>query len=533
MAKLKELFGGYKVEHGTKFHLEKTTLYNLYLLGSFGVNGEEPEINSAHGFLQRLAQKTEWNQNDKKRAKSYIQSLIKGSNLLDNFVLIPIDLLLKSVENNMVYASGEELKAWESVIAYIEEHKEKGAKVFIIDGQNRLNEAIIPFFDSNMALPQEAIVFRPIDKDGKPTGKAKNIANKLYKELPKGIQEYIKDIEIPLIVADAGDIKQFSAALIWKNEGIAWDAWQKLITNQWYTKFRRQLSSIASEDDGDPQSIEALKRISGAKYMYDVNGLDLIVAELLAWMVTAIQPTKVEDFDSYFNGTNVITQTQIDLLKKYLREFDSHYDKKLITNVELRNYVMLRYVIDNPNRKEFDKLAIPSWKINKGTAFAGIYKTINNSLVKDPVKLGEKPSYEYIRPANGGKSIQSKVPGSYVWSCSKSGPLYIENRLTILLNVLQNANDKTPKSIIEDLHKYQAVIELDTDAMPDMEQLYMDEPYDNKGVRIPISTLKSANWDRGHKSPKSKGGSNTDLVLQKGRENKIYGDKYEHDKLSS
>ena len=57
--------------------------------------------------------------------------------------------------------------------------------------------------------------------------------------------------------------------------------------------------------------------------------------------------------------------------------------------------------------------------------------------------------------------------------------------------------------------------------MPDMEQLYMDEPYDNKGVRIPISTLKSANWDRGHKSPKSKGGSNTDLVLQKGRENKI------------
>jgi len=520
MANIKKLFGKCKVENGTKFRIEITTLYDLYLLGSHGVEGEEPEINSAKGFLQRLAQKQEWNRNQKRRAKSYIKSLIKGSGLLDSFILIPGDLLLDSVKSKMIDAEGEALKAWKTVSKYIEERITRGAKYFIIDGQNRLNESIVPFFDSKFALPEEAIVFVNEDK------KRENIANLKFEALDKDIQDYIKNIQVPLVIASAGDIEEFSDTLIWKNEGIAWDDWQKQITEQWYTKFRRQLSSIASKDEGDSFSIAALERISGAKYMYDVNGLDLIVAELFAWMNTQVQPTKIDDLDSYFLGTNVITETQVKLLKKYLKEFDGAYDLKKITNVELRNYVMLRYVIDNPSK--FKYLDVPPWKIEKGTDFASIYKIINHTLMKAPTKYGQLPSYEQAKLANGGSAPKTKVAGSYVWCNSESKPKFIEARLSILLNVLQNTNGKTPLTILNDLHKNLVVIELDTAAMTPLEQMYQLDPNDNHGNKVPVSTLKSRNFDRGHKTAKSKGGSNTDLTMQGVRENRQQGDNYYH-----
>ena len=120
-------------ENGTNFRIETVSLYTLYELGSFGKNGEEPEINSAKGFLQRLAQQLEWNRHDRRRAKAYLRSLAKGSGLLDAFVVVPTELLLNSVKNNMEDATGEELEAWKGVLSYVEARMSKGAKFFIID----------------------------------------------------------------------------------------------------------------------------------------------------------------------------------------------------------------------------------------------------------------------------------------------------------------------------------------------------------------------------------------------------------------
>ena len=109
--------------------------------------------------MQRLAQKEEWNRSQKRRAKAYMRSLVKGSGLLDAFVVVPCNLILNSVMKNIVDAEGEELLAWKTVRTYIQDRVEKGAKFFIIDGQNRLNEAIVPFFDSLLTFDDEALVF--------------------------------------------------------------------------------------------------------------------------------------------------------------------------------------------------------------------------------------------------------------------------------------------------------------------------------------------------------------------------------------
>lgn len=506
------------VENGTQFNIATMTLKNLYEMGSTGVSGEEAEINSAGGFLQRLAQKEEWNRHEKRRAKAYMRSLVKGSGLLDSFVVVPADLLLASVKNNMIDASDEAKIAWKQVEKYIVTRMEKGAKYFIIDGQNRLNESIVPFFNNEFPFgSDEALVFTGDD------GTRINVAGKKYEDLPDGIKEYIDNIAIPFVTATQGEIQQFSDALIWKNEGIAWDDWQKVITENWYTKFRRQVSEIASKDEGDISCIGAFERISGAKFAYDVNGYDLIAAQLLIWMAVKVQPSKIEDFYSFFSGINKVSGKQVGALKKYLKEFDRHYDKKQITNTELRNYVMLRYAIDNP--KEFEKIAVPNWIVKKGVNFAAIFKLLNTTLIKTPETYGEVESYN-IFTMKGGATTKSKKPGSYVYYNSESKPEFLTNRLVILFNVLTNAHGKTPDTILDPLWKENTVVTYDTSKMPSMEEVYINNPVDSRGNAVPVSTVKSANFDRGHKIARSKGGSNEDLVLQPIRDNRQLQEDY-------
>ena len=90
------------VESSTKFDIELMKLWDLYTLGSPGVVGESAEINSAQGFLQRLAQKMQWTKRDRARAKTYMRSLITGANVLDSFVIVPIKLIVNSVERNIL-----------------------------------------------------------------------------------------------------------------------------------------------------------------------------------------------------------------------------------------------------------------------------------------------------------------------------------------------------------------------------------------------------------------------------------------------
>tara|TARA_R110000744_G_C19325520_1_gene558025 strand:- start:52 stop:1605 length:1554 start_codon:yes stop_codon:yes gene_type:complete len=502
------------VENSAKFKIELLELENLYFLGSPGRNGTEPEIDSASGFLQRLAQQLMWKINDNQRGKEYLHSLIMGNSLLDAFVLVPAELLKKSVVANVKASDPEEKEAWDVVLKYINERMNNGALFFIIDGQNRLNEILVPFFSNKISLSSKSsLIFNLTD------GKKKDVRGLFYKDLPQEVKDYINNIKVPIVTATSGEIEQFSKALIWKNEGIAWDDWQKEIMNQWYTKFRRQISSIASKDDeiGNAPSIEILEKVEGKKYSYDVNGFDRIVAELLVWMDSKTQPTNVTDFSSYFKGVKVIKQSTVKSLKGYLKGISLAYKKhRKIKNTALRNYVMLMFVIDNP--KKFKNLNVPNWKIQKPVDFASWYVVINKLLMVEPVTLDELPSKSTYTNKNGDE-MPNKNPDSYNWYNSESSPDYLNNRISILLRVLTSHTAMhAGKPICQHLKDENIILELDDTPMPSIEEVFITNPIDTDGNVVPISQLTSK--IRGHNFAKSKGGSNTNLTLQNPRGNK-------------
>ena len=508
------------VHDSTKFELEVISLEALNNRGTPGLNTVNANFDAASGFLQRLAQKIEWRQKDNARGKAYIHSLIKGSYNLDAFVIVPADLIKLSAEQNLDEAILEAKAAWSVVLKYVKDAISDGTEFFIIDGQNRLNESLIPFFNNKIPFNMDPLQF---DVDGK----AFHCAGKYFKDLPEEIQSYIKNIEVPLVRATSGDIESFSNAIIWKNEGIAWNDWQKMIMRMWYTKFRRQTSSITSVDEGDAPSRKALNLVKSDKYSYDKNGHDRLVAEFLAWMHKQDVPfSSVKSFSPYFEGTESVSETEVKSLKRYLKDFGLTYKNTKVSNTEMRNYVMLRHVIDNP--KKYKKLTTPSWKIKKAIDFTKKYQILTKTLMSNSQDYGELPPTT-TGFNQGGDKFTSKTPGSYNAFNSQNDKEMLTGRLEILLRVITGETDnKKSNQFYNSLIEEGIVIEVDSNKMPTVFDVYQQNPNDADGNHIPLSKLNNTDYHVGHKTAYSKGGSNTNVVLQKGRDNIQWQADYEH-----
>ena len=531
-----------KVLDSAEFDLQTTTLQTLYDFGSRGKDTKGSQIDRATGFLQRLAQVQAWAAADRIKCKEYINSLIKGSNLLDSFVCVPEHLLVKTVNERIDTTTHEVQKAWIAVKEYIEKRVANGAKRFIIDGQNRLFEAIIPFFDNEFPLGGTSLV---ISVDGETVDvkgryfKDKEVEDengkiRVVKGLSPEIQDYIYNIEIPFVDATKGDLEQFCDTLIWKNEGVAWDEVQKMVMKNWFTKFLHQVREISDKDNANPIITKLLGKIAGKDYQYEVNGYDRLVAELLIWMVTGTQIVNPDMTKQFFEGHPLVETSKIESLKTYLLEFAAAYDntnytdtKKSygIVNIELRNYVYLRYVLDHRRSDQAKGITVPNWSLANGKAveFAAIYKKVNSLLISAPEKLGQLPNQNQVKV--DGRIHTSKNAGSYVAVNSKKDKESIKGRIEILFSVLDGRVPET-RQYKTDMINRNVVVTKATDKSPSRAEIHHNSPFLPDGK--PVSTLDYDDtdlYDVGHITPKSHGGSNEDVVLQKKRENRQLKDK--------
>lgn len=471
------------IKESVEFETHTMTVLKLKNAVTKGNDDFNALFSTVAGVLQRINQKDEWIKDNFKRSKEFMNCVITGAGALDNIIIVPIHLVVNSLKIKAKIHTDIPKEVWDETIRTVEYDQENGTKYYIIDGQNRLVNSIKGFYEDEYPLGDKLCT--AVDGD-----EEYYLNSKKYSELPKKYQKFIDNIKLSVVVAQKGDIDSFVDSLIAKNEGVSWETWMKVVTKQWFTLYRKDIKDITD----NPQVKEALNKISGKEYSYDKNGHDLIISELLIWMHTQQQVNKPSQHLPYFEGIEKIKSSCFYKLKKYILEFNKGYRKtKTVQNVEFRNYIMLRYAIDN--RHEFKHIATPSIKVKMVVDFVREYSIYNKVLQKDP--KGKKTT---ILP-NGKKSIM-KVPNYYPWACSEFGKSFLDQRIKLLSKMfIKNKNSLEQLGIIESLE--------DNISMPLIEEIYQNNPVEvSVGEKLRPSEVSSEFFDRGHLVAKNNGGKN-------------------------
>tara|TARA_R110002074_G_scaffold125840_2_gene263510 strand:- start:209 stop:1879 length:1671 start_codon:yes stop_codon:yes gene_type:complete len=514
------------VKGGSSFSLEEMTLKELYDLGSKGKEQISPKISTLSGVFQRLLQAVEWSKNDNAKAKEYIVSLFYGTGLIETFILVPLELLVEKVihrasdkryfnkektDINPYFIEDESIRnVWKHALDLIQTDIEKGVVFYLMDGQNRLNSAIIPFRDNEWPLitkdGSELIIYDDEAKVDHNINRMKFSSEKEEEEaiecLPKNIQDYFDNIKVPVAIATKGELEKLAEILIWKNEGLPWVDWQKIYTSKWHTKFREQIGKLAEEKKGK-KIVDFLSKLDTKIYHKELNGVEKVIAECLCYLNKGYFPNPTDNsvLLDFFDGKNEVLKSEIDFLSKELRNLAEVYKdvKKININV-IRNYLMFMWSL----KKGHKKLSMPSWNIEKGVHFASEFKLLNSLLLtKKSEKKGKYWSLNWQQVEttvdNKKKTIIEHKTGGYVWANKILG----DDHALARVQHLRDCFLERQKDLIDE----NVITKLATDKMSPIEEYYVEN--DRKDIEgNSIKPFDLSKYHRGHKIPKADGGAN-------------------------
>ena len=270
----------------------------------------------------------------------------------------------------------------------------------------------------------------------------------------------------------------------------------KTLTKNFHSKYARQLKSLA-ESEGPV--LDLFNNMSDNKnYIKDVRGFEYLSSELLLWMLYKTWPD-AEIHKAQFNLSSEKLDKLVDDLKSYLRELGIGWVniKGNIQHICLKNYVMLRFALDNP--KLFPNIDIPYIKIELKTNFVHEYKEWHELMKKDdpkPPKSGPRWPNNYVESLSG--KGRQKIPDSYVWGNSDTAVECIEARIRLLCDRIR----ENMETLLDD----GIVVKKDPNKMAGLAQVmeYNDRK-DSEGNVIDI--LDKEEYERGHIVSGKHGGS--------------------------
>lgn len=197
------------------------TVGELYLLA------KDLKITTMPEWLQRLQQSKKWRADKCKKSKSYLYSFFHGNNFLTAFYVIKIDILLAHINQAVIYENDPDArKIYEDIKKSLEDKKSKGYLYVLLDGQNRLFEAIVNFFSGKLSNNkfEKPFVF---ELDGE------EVVLQDFKFTDVDIDQRIKDAlfktQILLVEGINGDIPSFIQSVIDMNDGVAWSKFEGAI----------------------------------------------------------------------------------------------------------------------------------------------------------------------------------------------------------------------------------------------------------------------------------------------------------------
>ena len=218
----------FRVIGSNDFKVTSKTLYELYKMY------KEGQIKFASPWLQRQIQQEAWTKTN--RPASYLQSMLQGNAKVDTFAFADLDVILKALQKRKNNTTDKVLKScYDKLIEEVLFHQKKGALVYCIDGQNRLDLVITPFFDNYLKVSPEFTVNIMYDIGGPVP-----LDDLTFKEMPPIVQEHIKKESVPTVWAREGDLSAIIRTLVNKNSGVAWSEWEKLCSSNFFTVHYQQ-----------------------------------------------------------------------------------------------------------------------------------------------------------------------------------------------------------------------------------------------------------------------------------------------------
>ena len=166
-------------------------------------------------WFQRIAQDKKWEQSDCKKAKQYMRALFDTSTGVTAFVTIDIDIVENCLKNEIRKSEGDIKNLYKDILAELQTLKENGAEALILDGQNRLQFALLKYYNGDIScdIPVADGYLRDV----------------FYEELSADLKKQIDNLPVQYIECTSDCITNITDLIIALNEGVKWSEHEKRI----------------------------------------------------------------------------------------------------------------------------------------------------------------------------------------------------------------------------------------------------------------------------------------------------------------
>ena len=425
-------------------------LYNWVVEGKIAVVSE---------WLQRLRQTRKWQAQKGEKALSFLSSFFRGNSLITPFYFIHIHILTDYIEQEVQGELNETRKEiFQDLLNLLSNHKKNGVEYILLDGQNRLYEALVMFFDGTLASNQYKKPFE-FEVDGEVV----MLNDFKYTEIadPR-IKDAFYNTQVIIAEGTEGDIGSYIDSIIDLNNGESWSKFETTIIRQTALCY-----SLNKDIFKDPIIQSLFGNVSMSGNVEGMTGGYLVEkkgdARFLAELTFCIR----NECKSGFGGENEICsmlihsdKTTLDAYnraKKYVNFIAETFDcihnrdldekQKPLTKESLRGLVLFLDLITNKTNAYYNDSNL---------------KLRSLSDIQSPKKIMES----FIRWHNEkvDKSISSKdfhngkpIPGTYGFATRGIKPENIDDRLKHINDwISQNVVEWKSKSYIIDSVDYKS-----------------------------------------------------------------------------
>jgi 5-methylcytosine-specific restriction endonuclease McrA len=310
------------------------TVRSLKLFDLFNYYNED-KIITYQKWLQRLSQQRAWTSKQFKKAIEYIEHLIHGSANVQAFLLADISSLISTAEKQAKLEEGPKSEIFLEILKDLKLQEEKGVEYIILDGQNRLQYGIKPFFKNIMKLNIKT--------------SNKVFSNVYFKDLDSDIQNEIKNTEIFVCTVKSEDISHILSTLQAINQGEAWTQHER--RSVMFTPVAFEMNKLSN----NYLILETCKKLSEAKvifnnkeYALEKRGDTLLFAQFLHFLQKGNFGND-DSYDTLYNTIDASLDKNIQMLKYILQYICQTYtdNPSLVSETRSKTYFINMFIILN------------------------------------------------------------------------------------------------------------------------------------------------------------------------------------------